>query len=393
MQKCIACLLLVALTGIMPILLSAQQNQSAEKSEQKIEALEKRVSELEKQLQAVENVEKLELQAKLAEANAKLANAEFGKFERELRDSNDEWLGTWSERFLGIAAILVAIFLGISGIFWFWLRYRADRLIADEVEKSLNGFKEAVDQVEVMKDELGALKREHAASVLKSFRHLNFEEGHSYPERLEALSEEVLLQVFEDEIYGRRVRSKAMEILAHRKSSRFVSQSLEFINSTVDREDDQLETYALHPHIYIRNLGKAHTQETHQGVSKFLNRLLTENPAHTDSVLTLTTLALSDISVELNVGDSVSLLKRSIPHLKIEQTGRIVIDSLVRCFDNFHEPDGIKEILTNHLPGEMHKWESVQGSVENKCLELLQKYDPDFVEEWRARETSDNSEA
>ena len=87
MKKFITCLLLGALLGMIPPPLPAQQNQN-----QEIEALKKRVSELEKQLQTVENIEKLDLQAKLADANAKLANAEFGKFERELRDSNRNWL-------------------------------------------------------------------------------------------------------------------------------------------------------------------------------------------------------------------------------------------------------------------------------------------------------------
>ena len=385
MQKFIACLLVVAMLGIIPSLLSAQQNQSVQKSDPQIEVLKKRVSELEKQLQTVENVEKLDLQAKLAEANAKLANAEFGKFERELRDSNREWLRNW--------VLILLAFLSVVGIgIWSWLKSRTNELIETEVEKNLNGFKEAVDQVEGMKDELGELKREHAASVLKSLRYFNIEEKHSYPERVETLSEEVLLQVFGDERYGRRVRSKAMEILAHRKSPRFVSQSLDFINSTVDRENEQLKTHAIHPHIYIRNLARAHTQEAHHGVSKFLNRLLTENPVHTDSVLTLTTLALSDISVELSVGDSVSILRRAIPHLKVEHTGREVIENLAICFDKFHEPDGIKEILINHIPGEMHRWESVEGSVENRCLGLLQKHDPEFVEGWRAKRTTDNNE-
>ena len=215
-------LLLVALLGVISPLLSAQQNQNTEKLEQKIEALEKRIAEVEKQLQTVENVEKLDLQAKLAEANAKLANAEFGKFERELRDSNDEWLGIWSERFLGIAAIFVAILLGISGIFWFWLRYRADRLIADEVEKSLNGFKEAVDQVKIMKDELGVLKREHAAFVLEDFHHLFLAEGHKHPERIKSLLEEDLLQVFEDERYPVYRKYRAAAVLVARESPRII---------------------------------------------------------------------------------------------------------------------------------------------------------------------------
>ena len=91
MKKFIVYLLLWALLGMIPPPLPAQQNQN-----QEIEALKKRVAELEKQLQTVENVEKLDLQAKLADANAKLANAEFGKFERELRDSNNKWLRNWS---------------------------------------------------------------------------------------------------------------------------------------------------------------------------------------------------------------------------------------------------------------------------------------------------------
>ena len=49
MQKFIACLLLVALLGMISPLLSAQQNQSSQQSDPEIEALKKRVSELEKQ--------------------------------------------------------------------------------------------------------------------------------------------------------------------------------------------------------------------------------------------------------------------------------------------------------------------------------------------------------
>ena len=116
MKAFITCLLLGALLGMIPPPLPAQQNQN-----QEIEALKKRVSELEKQLQTVENIEKLDLQAKLADANAKLANAEFDKFERELRDSNDKWLREWSYWFLGVIGTFVVITAGVSAIFWFWL--------------------------------------------------------------------------------------------------------------------------------------------------------------------------------------------------------------------------------------------------------------------------------
>ena len=128
MRRFIACLLLGVLLGMMPPLLLAEQNQNAQNSNKEIEALKKRVLELEKQLQTVENVEKLDLQAKLAEANAKLAeantkliNAEFGKFEKELRDSNDDWLRGWSSWFLGVIGVFVAIFIGVGAVFWFWL--------------------------------------------------------------------------------------------------------------------------------------------------------------------------------------------------------------------------------------------------------------------------------
>ena len=64
-----------------------------------------------------ENVEKIDLQAKLAEANAKLADTEFGKFKRELKDSNDEWLRGWSSWFLGVIGVFVAIFIGVGAVF------------------------------------------------------------------------------------------------------------------------------------------------------------------------------------------------------------------------------------------------------------------------------------
>ena len=141
MKKFIGCLLLGMLLGMMPSPLPAQQNQNAQKLEQKIEALEKRVSELEKQLQTVENVEKMDLQAKLAEANTKLINAEFGKFEGGLRHSNNKWLREWSSWFLGIIGVFVAILIGVGAVFWFWLRSRADGFIADEVEKISTGLR------------------------------------------------------------------------------------------------------------------------------------------------------------------------------------------------------------------------------------------------------------
>ena len=159
MQKFIARLLLGVLLGIMPPLLPAQQNQSTQRSNPEIEALKKRVSELEKQLQAVESVGKMEWQAKLADANAKLFNAEFGKFERGLKDSSDEWLRGWSSWFLGVIGVFVAILIGVGAVFWSWLKSRTNQLIANEVEKNLTGFKEALKESGILKNQLGRIRR------------------------------------------------------------------------------------------------------------------------------------------------------------------------------------------------------------------------------------------
>ena len=108
MKAFIAFLLLIALFGIIFPLSFAQQNQNTRKPNPELEVLKKRISELESKLQTVENVEKMELAAKLADANAKLANAEFGRFERELRDSNNEWLRNWSLLLLAILSVFGA---------------------------------------------------------------------------------------------------------------------------------------------------------------------------------------------------------------------------------------------------------------------------------------------
>ena len=222
-------LLFGVLLGMMPPLLPAQQNQNPQQSDTEVESLEKRVSELEKQLQAAENVEKIDLQAKLADANTKLINAEFGKFERGLKDSNDEWLKGWSSWFLGIflaiIAIFVALFLGVSRVFWFWLRSKADGLLADTVEKSLDGFKEAVDAQDVIKNELRILKKERAASALEDFMYLPLDEEEYHPERIKILPEEDLLP---SEFRGRRLlRIKFAEYVEFGCGGK-VEQRLEF---------------------------------------------------------------------------------------------------------------------------------------------------------------------
>ena len=185
MQKFITCLLLAALLGMIPILLSAQQNQSTQKSDLKIEVLENRVSELEKQLQTVENVEKLDLQAKLAEANAKLANAEFGKFERGLKDSNDERMRNWVILFLAIVSTA-----GVA--FWFVVK----SLIVDRVEKNLNGFKEALKESGILKNQLEELEEAVVVSMLESTFEPDLGSELGFPEENKVRREEALKNLF-----------------------------------------------------------------------------------------------------------------------------------------------------------------------------------------------------
>ena len=185
MQKFITCLLLAALLGMIPILLSAQQNQSTQKSDLKIEVLENRVSELEKQLQTVENVEKLDLQAKLAEANAKLANAEFGKFERGLKDSNDERMRNWVILFLAIVSTA-----GVA--FWFVVK----SLIMDRVEKNLNGFKEALKESGILKNQLEELEEAVVVSMLESTFEPDLGSELGFPEENKVRREEALRTCF-----------------------------------------------------------------------------------------------------------------------------------------------------------------------------------------------------
>ena len=316
MKEFIACLLLGVLLGMMPLQSPAQQNQNVQPLDSEVEALKKRVSELEEQLQTVENVEKMELQAKLADANTKLINAEFSKFERELRDSNHKWLTGWILFFL---AILSAVGIGV----WSWLKSRTNQLIETEVEKNLNGFKEAVDAQDTIKVQLRELRKEHAASVLEDFITLFLNEEHHHPEQIKALSEEDLLQVFEDERYRLELRYQAAKVLTVRKSLRLVSPLLAFLNSVINSDIDNNFTTEGILHGFVNLLGHIHTQETYQGLKKFLDRLLTEDSKHKDLFLMETVLSLAWVSIKLDIRDSVSILRRAMSHFETPGVQRL----------------------------------------------------------------------
>ena len=402
MKQFIVCLLLGALFGVTPPPVSAQQNQTSQQLAQEIEVLKNRVSELEKQLQVVENAEKMELvknyadlKAKLADANAKLATVDVAKLRRELKDYNDEWLGKWSDRFVGIVigiiGVAVTILLGVGTSLGYWLRSRADRLIVDEVAKSLNGFRNALKDLNILKTQLGVLEKEHTVSILTDVLHWSMQDEHRHPEPIKALREEALLDVlrdgrYDDEDRDLELRYKSAEILSARKSPRLVSPVLELLNSVIDSDSDfdfETEQYLKG---FVNLLADIHTEDTHEGFTKFLTRLLTENPKHKELFVTETAFSLAMVSLKLNLGDSVSTLRLAIPSLEIRHSDGTAQNNLARYFDIFHEPEGIKEILEYHGT-------TLSSEVVDKCLKLLRKHAPEFVETWRVQNTTDDSES
>ncbi len=398
MKKNIACFLLAALFIMILPLLFAQRDQNLQRPDPEIAALEERISKLESKLQTVENVEKMELVAKLAEANAKLTNAEFDKFKNELRESNNEWLKSWSLWFLTIIGIFAAILIGVGYVFWFWLRSRANQLIADKVEESLDEFtealaqvdvlKEAVGQVNILEDQVSILKKEQAISVLSGLVNLYDPKEQNDYEETSTIQSETLLDVFVDKTRNLGLRYKAGEVLSARKIPQFVSPLLEFLNSVINSEFDWKDSLHAESRLldFVNFLGHIHTQEVYEELKKILDRLLsTEDVELKELLLTQTVFSLARVSGELNTKDSVFLLKTAIPYLNVELDEDQALKDLTEYFDGFNEPEGIKDIMTNGLTNMMPE-------VEIRCLELLQKHDPDFVRNWRAQKESANTQ-
>lgn len=369
---------LIVCLGIVVYWLLVQQNRNAQRLDSQIDAFEKRISVLEIQPQPLEDVERMELATKLADANAKVINTEFGKFERELRDSNDKWLFAWTTFFGGIIVVILSI-IGVA--VWFSVK----SLIADRVEKNLNEFKDAVDQLDEIKNQLKVLQVGHAVSVLEHFIRVLPGEESDYRKQIASISEEALLQVLGDETRYMQLRLRAADVLADRKSPLLVPASLKLMHSIADDSHYDYHDIYNWEHNLIRPLEQIHKQDSYQGLRAFLNRLLTEDSAHKDSLLTGTVFALTKVSIELNKRDSVSILRKSIPDLRISSHQQDPLIALVEYFDKFNATEGIKEILRHGLTNEM-------PDVEIRCLELLENRDTEFVNDWREGKANANTE-
>ena len=228
------------------------------------------------------------------------------------------------------------------------------------------------------------LQKEHAVSVLDHFRYYHPDEESYYREQTASLPEEALLQVLSDKTRDLQLRHKAAEILADRKSSRLVSPVLELLNSFIDDSDIPygMEDWA---HDFVNFVGQRHTEEAYQGLKKFLNRLLNDDTGLKAMLLIQTAVSLARVGGELNKRDSISIIRKAIPDLEVFSQDEQRLKDLVACFDTFNEPEGIKDILTNGLTDRMPE-------VETRCLELLQKHDPDFVKNGEHKKENANTQ-
>ena len=248
------------------------------------------------------------------------------------------------------------------------------------------------NEIGILKDQQRILEKEHVASMLEDVTIYHENKVLTYPELINALREDALLQVISDKIYRVKIKYNAAKILSDRKSPRLVSPLLGFLNSVVDSgsffdSDSLFDSDAI---FRLRDcadlLTPIHTPEAHQGLTEFLDRLLRENSKYRDLFLTRIVFSLAEVSLGLNKGDAVPILRRAIPHLKDSQLESGDIIKLAEYFDKFNEPAGIKEILTTLGQG-------LRPNAVDKSLDLLQEHDPAFVEKWREQNRTDDVES
>lgn len=223
------------------------------------------------------------------------------------------------------------------------------------------------------------LEEEQAAAMLENISDYVCESG-AYAEKIKAISEKTLLQIFENKKYSIKTKYGAVEMLAEQNSTRIVAPLLQFLNLflnfKLDSEDDLPET-AIYLSSFITYLAYIPTLEAYEGLKKFLDRLLTENPGHKQVFLNNIIISLARVSVKLNIRDTIPLLRTAISHIAYPPNTDD-LRMMIEYFDDLNDPESIKKILTEHARIGM-------GDIEYKCLNLLQKYDPDFVKQWLSK--------
>ena len=128
--------------------------------------------------------------------------------------------------------------------------------------------------------------------------------------------------------------------------------------------------------------------KTYRGLSKLLGRVvkLKEDTDLKKAYLNWILFSLAYVGDALNTESAISRMREALPNLLISNEDSHNLENLVNYFDKFDEHEGIKEILTNDLTEGMPE-------VEEKCLELLEKYDANFVKEWKDKKETTNIES
>ncbi len=228
-----------------------------------------------------------------------------------------------------------------------------------------------------MKNQRSGLPKEERAVLEDAIRR-------SYFHTIDDLDHEDVLEIFgfTADTGPLATTDENAKVVINNKSARMLSPILGFLNEIVDGHFDVEEDGIMRHYLLglVSFAGRVHTEEAYQGLTKFLNRLLTYNLNLKDVFLAETVFSLAEVSVGLGREDSVSILKSAISHLPDPDRD---LSELVEYFDKLNGPEGIKEILIHPATGRVPE-------VEDRCLALLQKHDPDFVKDWKTQKASAN---
>jgi len=238
---------------------------------------------------------------------------------------------------------------------------------------------------ESTRDRLSEREKHHVAFVLEFLKNDQIIYEYSCPLQIDALSEQVLLDVFSDETFSFTVKYRAALILLNLKNcTRFVPVYMEFlkfiVNADLDMED--LET-RLEVISFVGLFIELIIMGAYEEVKNFTNYLLTENPRHKNLFICYAVSSLTELSLELNRKDAMPILKSAIPY--IEHLPSYTVIEMAEYFEKFKDVACIKEILTKYLTDET-------PDVETKCLALIQQHDPEFVSNWKEQRKTANTQ-
>lgn len=246
-------------------------------------------------------------------------------------------------------------------------------------------FRQLKTAWELMRDWLRKREKHHAAFVLEFLKNNRIIYEYGRPPQIDDLSEQALLDVFSDETSSLTVKYRAALILLTLKEcTRFVPIYMEFLNFIVNAELDMedLETW-----LEVNNFSflflDLTTMGAYEEVKDFTNYLLTENPRHKNQFIYFAVMSLTELSLKLNRKDAIPILKSAIFYIEYLSSDTLI--GMAEHFEKFKDVAGIKEILTKHLTDET-------PDVEARCLALLQRHDPEFVEEWKSKKEAANTQ-